>query len=52
MIDHRKTRHMNKEDRMKFLLAKGACPICELLLVSKYHTDCPYLIHHEEIVDN
>lgn len=51
MIDHEKTRHQNKEDRKAFLLRKGCCPVCEIKLTSKYHTDCPYLIHREEIVD-
>lgn len=38
------------EVKRKRLLAKGKCPVCEMLLVSQYHIKCPYLnenIHND-----
>ncbi len=30
-------------ERMENLVRNGRCPACELLLTSKYHTECVYL---------
>ena len=31
------------EKREKKLLKQGKCPVCEMLLVSTYHTTCGYV---------
>lgn len=36
-------RHYRTIGRLEVLVAAGKCPVCEMLLVSKYHYDCPYL---------
>lgn len=36
-------RHYATEQRIKLLISQEKCPVCELLLASRFHTDCPYL---------
>jgi C4-type Zn-finger protein len=35
--------HYLTELRAKRLIDSGRCPVCEMLLASTYHTNCPYL---------
>lgn len=39
------------EIKRKRLLAKGKCPVCEMLLVSQYHIKCPFLLENNHSDD-
>lgn len=58
MNDYSKYRaHYLTEERARRLIENGRCPVCEMLLISKYHTDCQYLKDTEgyqqsEIIDS
>lgn len=35
-----------EEYRIKRYIKMGKCPVCEMLLTSRYHTNCPFINPH------
>lgn len=44
---HKYRAYYKTKTRLTILANDGKCPLCEILLTSKYHTDCEWLLMHK-----